>query len=255
MEILKQKENINILIDNNQNFKTDLGWGDSFQEYENDVLKDIINPIENYEMDIYKHEIYDNGSFMINDLWIKFNFFNNISFDDNYNFHTFQNHELFTHTEGFINSFFRIEYYKTENNDLPTKLNRRLVSTKVINVIDGELFLDNSFNEYIYMSLFVGSNIKNKYISNFYWFQDNTILKDTLLDNDTFWLSAKFFNAKNGLIYDFTNKEISNEIEESQDMYFKCVIDKSTNTFKIYDINNNRIGLKNSPITFFEKNG
>ena len=58
MEILKNNTNLNIVINTEQNFRTDLGWQENLAEFEKEVLEDIINPAKNYETVRYIHKPY-----------------------------------------------------------------------------------------------------------------------------------------------------------------------------------------------------
>jgi len=49
MNILRNDSDKNILINNENDFKTDLGWQENAEELEKESLKRIINPIDNYE--------------------------------------------------------------------------------------------------------------------------------------------------------------------------------------------------------------
>jgi hypothetical protein len=254
MEIINNKKEINLIISHDFNSKLDLGWEDNFKEYENDVIKKVINPLENYEMHLFNFNPYLlNSSYLINDLHIKF-FFLKTTYQNNFNNIGFLNKDIYSNSDYFNKSFFRIEYYKTENNALPTKINRRLVSTKIINLTDGELYLDNTIKEMIHLPYYITSTSKNKSINNFYWFQDNTVLNNSNLDYENFWITAKFFNAKDGLIYDFTNKITQNEIDETNDIYFKMVLNDNY-TYSILNFNDNLIGTKQQPLIFYQKNG
>ena len=58
MKIRFNQNNKNLLINKEQNFKTDAGCDENFQSYEDEVLRDIINPVENYETNRYVHKPY-----------------------------------------------------------------------------------------------------------------------------------------------------------------------------------------------------
>lgn len=252
MKIINNKKDVNIIINNIHTNKIDLGWEETFKEYEENVFKEIINPLNNYEMSLFKFNNYlIDDKYKINDLHFSFYFKKN-QYLNNYENIDFLNKDIFVNADYFVKSFFRIEYYKVINDIKPNKLNRRLVSTKVLNLNDGELFLDTSFNEMIYKPYFISSNNKNKSINNFYWFEDKTLFEN--LDYKTFWISVKFFNSKNGIVYDFTNKEISSEINETDDIYYKMILNDNY-TYNFFDTNDNLIGNKLSPIKFYQKNG
>jgi len=94
-----------------------------------------------------------------------------------------------------------------------------------------------------------------------FWFQDDSVLSDSTLSGNTFYMTAKFYNGVDGSIVDFTNSRLLNttEVSEFADLYYKVVINKNNYTYKIYNYDgeqNERIGhgLSNS-INFYEKGG
>lgn len=254
MEIVNKKKDINLLILNDFNSKLDLDWESNFNEYQTEITKKVINPLENYEMSIYNYRQYLlDSKYLINDLHINFLFYNS-TYQNNYTSIGFLNQDIYSNNDYFKKSFFRLEYYKTENNELPSKLNRRLVATKVINLNDGTIFYDQTIKENIFKPYFISSTILNKSINNFYWFTDDTVVKNSNLDNNIFWISAKFFNAKNGYVYDFINKNKQFLIDDTNDIYFKMTLN-SDYTYIIQDMDNYIIGNKQTPITFYQRNG
>ena len=59
------------------NFGTDLGWEENFQEFEQETLKSIINPAENFETVRYIHSGYTSEAGIYqHDIWYEFNFAN-----------------------------------------------------------------------------------------------------------------------------------------------------------------------------------
>jgi hypothetical protein len=74
-------------------------------------------------------------------------------------------------------------------------------------------------------------------------------------------MTAKFFNAKDGSIQDFTNDcfSTSHVIKEENDMYYQVDIDKTDYSYKVYYFNGvvkcDQVGFTDKPINFFEKGG
>ena len=46
MKILTNTNDLNVVLNTEQDFKTDLGWQENLAQFEDEVLKDIINPFE-----------------------------------------------------------------------------------------------------------------------------------------------------------------------------------------------------------------
>jgi hypothetical protein len=82
---------------------------------------------------------------------------------------------------------------------------------------------------------------------------------------NTFFMTAKFFNGKDGSILDFTNHPFSTThvITEEKDMYYQVDFDNYERTYQIYEYSGgtkgNRVGMSNSGLTttidFYEKGG
>jgi hypothetical protein len=93
-----------------------------------------------------------------------------------------------------------------------------------------------------------------------YWFQDDSVLSGTTITGNTFYVTARFFNAKDGSILNFSNKTLSptTNIIESSDMYYKMVIDTSDYSYQFFRYNGttgSRIGRTGDPINFYEAVG
>jgi hypothetical protein len=101
----------------------------------------------------------------------------------------------------------------------------------------GEKFYYNPLRDNIHVPVFMGSNYRNKENMYLFWFQDDTVLSDSTLSGDTFFMSAKFFNAVDGSILDFTTTGLTanQQIVEYRDMYYKIVINKTNYSYKVYN--------------------
>ena len=120
MEILKNSNNLNIVVNSEQSFRTDLGWQDNLAQFEDEILKDIINPSKNYETVRYIHKPYDKTISGITisqtDIWFQFYFATsggtpNYVLDYNPVGISTQENELMMRQA--TESFFRLEFYKT----------------------------------------------------------------------------------------------------------------------------------------------
>ncbi len=255
-----------VLINNSDNFNIDLintndnklGWNDNIIEFENKTIQEIINPIENYEIVRYIHEPYrSSNNITQTDLWIYFYFIdNNGDYMKGLDYSTIgisaaDNIQM---TKRNRVSFFRLDFFKTPNTELPQRTNRKSVFSRNLSIPQGEQIFFSPVNKKLYVPVFTGSNYRNKENMYHYWFEDDSVLNDTLYNNNIFWFSSRFFNTKSGEIIDFTNKPLSTDIiNESNDLYFKMVIEKNNFTYKMFDLNGNRIGTPDNPIKFYQK--
>ena len=88
-----------------------------------------------------------------------------------------------------------------------------------------------------------------------YWLRDFTIL-----NIDTFYVSATFFNGQTGAIKRMSNRcqaELPTNdkynLNEIFDFYYKLSLNYGAYTYEYYDINNgSQIGVKKNPMNWFE---
>ena len=198
MEILKNNTNLNLVINTEQNFRTDLGWEENFADFEKEVLEDIINPGKNYETVRYIHRPYTGGTGLSQcDIWFSFYFISGSTYvqdyySDNVQITTRENELMLRQS---TESFFRLEFYKTPgivNNgvltcDPPTRQNRRFVNSKNLSLPLGEKFYYEPENSgyYIHLPIFTGSNYRNKENMYLFWFDDESTLQDSSLSGTT----------------------------------------------------------------------
>jgi len=261
MKILRNDNDIRLVIDTKQEFKLDAGWEENLIELEEQSLEKIINPIENYETVRYIHQPYlsINGVEQT-DIWYYFYFLNGTGYTNglDYNLVGITPNENTKMLKQSTESFFRLEFFKTPNNEPPDRTNRRLVFAKNLTLPLGERQFYTVLKDLIFVPVFMGSNYKNKENMYLFWFQDDTAFDETTITGNTFWMTAKFYNGKDGTILDFTNKPLlpTDDVVESDDMYYKMVINRDDYSYQIfrYDgITDNRVGESHDPILFYEK--
>jgi hypothetical protein len=265
MKILRNTNDLNLIINGEQFFKNDAGWDDGFNELEKETLKGIINPIENYETMRYIHKPYmSNSGITQTDIWFYFYFLDAMSGYTNgldYSLIGISNVENSLMLKQSTESFFKLEFFKTPNGEPPDRTNRRLVMSRNLSLPLGEKYLYAPLNGYIHLPVFTGSNYRNKENMYLFWFVDDTAFNETNLTGNTFWMTLKFFNAKDGSILDYTTTGLTagQEVDEVSDMYYKMVIDRTDYSYEIYKFDGinvgDRVGLRNNPIVFYEKRG
>lgn len=261
MKILNKNSNFNIPINSEQIFRIDAGWEENARVMEEETLEKIINPIEDYETNRFTHTGYTSEltSLEQNDIWYYFYFLDEDGdYVQNYNAVGIENRENALMLKQTTESFFSLEFYKTVGDALPNRLNRRLVFTKNLSLPTGEKYFYTPFRNDLFMPVFMGSQRKNTENLYFYWFTDESVLDELELTSNVFWVTAKFYNAKEGSVLDFVNKDLSNpdwiagmrgmpdtpirfyekgkagyQVNESTDLYYKVTIDKDNFTYKV----------------------
>lgn len=243
------------------------------EEFENDVIERVINPIEDFEVTRFGHQKWVSDDTSGTNINYNFHFFdrslnitattisNNSDWVTDYNFTSnpiysgisFTNKEIHYYVNSFKRSFFKLDLYDTPNTEtqqlyltiiIPTQQGK----TKQVN-IGGTVpnLVDIRIPQY---SLdYVGD--KEGYF--IYWLKNS----DTL-NFPEFYMSAKFFNAKFGQFVRLTNtpqSQIPNKFNFNPKDYFyyKVNLDYSNYEYSITNIDGTiRYGQNNNPINWFE---
>lgn len=270
MDILKSGDNKKIIVNTELDFKNDAGWHENLQELEDESLRKVINPIDNYETMRYIHEKYamefDPSSYH-NDIWFYFYFYDSTgaTFSNglDYNLAGITYEENSKMLKQSTESFFRLEFYKTPNNEPPDRTNRRFVYAKNLALPLGEKYFYAGIEDYIHIPVFTGSNYRNKENMYLFWFMDDSVFTEANLSGDTFYMTARFFNSKDGSIMNFVNKPmtLNMEVNEQRDTYYKMVINRTgvsgrtDYSYMVYmytGTTGGRFGTLNTPIKFYE---
>jgi hypothetical protein len=220
------KTNDTILtINKSSTFSNDLGWEESFKDVENEILKSIINPIQNYETVRYINEPYVGLAGDVCDIWYFFYFIDSSNTYVNgldYNLAGITSQENALLLKQTVKSFFRLEFYTTPNRET-----QKLVFAKNLSIPLGQKVFDQTIVDQIFIPVFNGNNYRNTENMYLFWFGDDTVFSGT-----TFYMTARFFNSSDGTVTQFLNKNIN-----------------GNNSGLIDD---ERVGSFNTPIKFYE---
>ena len=113
MKILKNNNSQNIIVNNETDFRLDLGWEENLVDFENEVLESIINPATNYETVRYIHTDYQGSAGNQTDIWYSFYFISNSTYIQDYSAPSpnisYRENELMLRQA--TQSFFRLELF------------------------------------------------------------------------------------------------------------------------------------------------
>lgn len=259
MEILRNDSDNKILINTESNFTPNVDWEDNIQQYEQNILKSIINPTINYETSKFTHESYTGSMGILqDDIWFYFYFYSDVYGTGhtgglNYEYVGLSLNENKNLTINTSESFFRLEFYKIPSlsGGILDYNNKKLVFTKNLNIPLGEKVYYTPINDFIYVPVFHGSNYKNEENMTFYWFSDDSAISDPSLTGDTLYMTAKYYNSIDGSIYNFTKTgiTINDKIIESGNTYYKVTLNRNNNTY--YITGSGRYGTSTNPIKFY----
>jgi hypothetical protein len=235
------------------------GRDDSIDNYENEVVREVAGLPFDFEVSRFSHEPYgQNKETKIN---YDFYFFSgnsgqipsstSSSWKVSYLNEGFTPTELYYFANQFTRSFFKLDFYdtkeaKTQKNYFTVILpvQQGLTETATISpykpsiqIKKPSMFLD-----------FVGD--KEGFF--LYWLR-----KKNFLDINTFYMTAKFFDARLGVFVKMMNSPQSTltsnkfNFDTSRYYYYKVVLDYTKNTYQIFDYQNVRIGT-GTPIKWYE---
>lgn len=224
MRIIHRNIDNKIVLNQNTDFSNSLGWEESFKDYEDKILESIINPVQNYETIRYIHEPYSGSTGMVCDIWYYFYFIdssNTYAKGLDYNLAGISPQENALLLKQASKSFFRLEFFTTPNRET-----QKLVFAKNLSIPLGQKVFDQAIFNDIFVPVFNGNNYRNTENMYLFWFGDDTVFSGT-----TFYMTSRFFNADDGTITQFLNKDVN---------------DSSSLT------NNERTGLYSTPVKFYE---
>jgi len=183
---------------------------------------------------------------------INFNFYNGVNLASKLNWNStyltpsnnFLSDDIKFNKNNFNNSFFKLDYY-----DSPFSKSQKLYLTTILQASNGVKSGDIVIPTYL---LDYTENTEGFFI---YWLKDSDIL-----NIDTFYVSATFFNGQTGKIKRMSNRcqaELPTNdkynLNEIFDFYYKLNLNYGTHTYEYYDINNgSQIGVKKNPMNWFE---
>jgi hypothetical protein len=243
-----------------------LGKQDSIEDYETTVLEEIIGTAADFEVSRFSHEEYLPPSDLRTAVNYEFYFYSsgvttvsattpaNVNlWQNSYLAEGFNSAEIYYFSNSFTNSFFKLDFYDT--NDVKNQTN---YFTVIIPTQQGltQTASTSSFQSNVnikkpkYLLDFVGD--KEGFF--FYWLTDTDFL-----DISVFYMSAKFFDAKLGVFVKMMNRpqaDLPSKFIFDGSKYFfnKVTLNYTTKTYKIFDgINpNDRVGTESTPMKWYE---
>ena len=248
---------INIPIEIKWDF---MGKDDSIEIYEKSVIEEIIGTPRDFEILRFSHEEFAN---MRTDVNYEFNFFDNTqatgvnvlnagptSWAPTYLNEGFNSEQIYYYDTPFSKSFFKLDFYDT--NEVATQV---IYFTIIIPVQQG-------FTEKVSISPYIPDVdirtpvFKLDYVGDKEGFFMYWIRKKETIDIKTFYMSAKFFNARVGGFMRMMNTPQSSLtskflFDTNKYFYYRVELDYNKYTYSVYDINNQRVGTS-SAIKWYE---
>ena len=244
-------KNVNIPIELTWDY---LGLDQSIDEYENEMITQVVGVGRDFEVTRFAHsaDTITNST----ELKYRFYFYSGGSMSDTSNWRTdyrsegFTAKEIFYYTNNFSNSFFKLDLY-----DLVDAKRQTNYITIIIPTQQG-LKMDAMMQRTpvtIKKPEFILNYVGDKEGFFIYWLK-----KRNFLDISTFFMTAKFYDAKNGYFTKMMNRSqaiISGDkysFDSNQYFYYRVQLDYKTHEYQIFDTSTNeRVGTT-TPINWYE---
>ena len=241
-----------------------LDRSNAIEKFEREVVSTILGSPEDFEITRFAHDTFNPNSTQT-DINYEFYFYNtgttnsitsvNSNPNDWINSYVtegFNTKEIYYYTKPFTNSFFKLDFYDTP--DTKSQINYFTIIIPVQQgFTTGATISPLTPNVQIKYPKFKLDYVGDKEGFFIYWLRSRSFI-----DIDTFYMTAKFFDAKIGVFVKMMNTPQAllpppTRFNFSGSTYFynKVVLDYDTKTYQVFDRTNQRIGTT-SPIKWYE---
>jgi hypothetical protein len=235
------------------------GRDDSIDEYQDDIITQLIGGAGDFEVFRFDHDVYGvNNESQLN---YDFKFYtgdnttitaSTVTTSDwksTYIGTEFNQDQVYRRLKPFTKSFYKLDFYDTTDTTVQTNY------FTVILPVNGGDVIDMVINQYIGVGKVINPTFTLDFIRNnegffIYWLRSREYI-----DIDTFYMSAKFFNAGSGYWVKMMTQpqvSLSNKFQFNNDLFYnKIKLNYDDKTYQLFDMVGNRIGTGN-PITWYE---
>jgi len=242
-----------------------LGMDMAIEEYEQDIITEVIGVGRDFEISRFAHAPAT-GTTNNTEVNYEFYFYSGGSMSDinnwrvNYLSEGFTPQEVYYYENNFTNSFFKLDFYDTPDEKKQTNYLTVILPTQQGLKMDAQM---QRTLVSIKKPEFILDYVGDKEGFFLYWLK-----KRTFLDIDTFYMSAKFYNAKTGQFtkmmtgrgntpLDLTNgpqaliPDNKYAFDSTQYFYYTVKLDYPTQTYQVLNTYGQRLGT-NLPIKWYE---
>lgn len=233
------------------------GRTDSIDVFEDEVVEQVINPPEDFEVTRFDHMKWLSGSTEKYDINYEFFFLSqtvdisgatSTDWVSDYEDEGFTVSEIYYYSNSFKNSFFKIDFYDTSNPETQKNYVTVILPTQQGDIVEKTL---NGSDVEVRKPKYKLDYVGDKEGFFIYW------LKSTdYIDIKEFYMSCKFFNAKTGQFVRMTNEpqtDFGNKFnfQKSEKFYYKLILDYDNYDYEVQTISGSRVGTETS-IKFYE---
>ena len=224
-----------------------LGLDQSIDEYEADIIKQVTGKYGDFEVTRFAHapikinDPYSNIPFEPTDIQYEFNFFSggslsaSTSWKNNYITEGFTPEEIFYYTNNFSNSFFKLDLY--DNVDEKRQTNYITIILPTQQGLTMDTLMQRTLVK-IKKPYFVLDYVGDKEGYFIYWLK-----KRNFLDISTFFMTAKFYNAKTGYFTKMMNMPQSSIVgdkytfDSTKYFYYRVQLDYDEQNYQVFSMN------------------
>ena len=231
------------------------GRDNAIEEYEKSVVSDVIGQPKDFELTRFTHKKHQksDSTYILYDFYFYSGVSSNVTASTSSNWvnsylytNGFTTMELYNYANSFKKSFFKLDFYDTNNES--TQVNYFTI------IIPTHQGIKTNVNYSYYLSSVDIKTPKFKldYVGDkegffIYWLRETNFL-----NINTFYMTAKFFDAKNGVFIKMMNRPQSSTLgapfgfKPEDYYYYKVEMDYPNRTYEVYDYTNTRIGTTSS---------
>lgn len=239
-----------------------LGLDQSIDEYEGEIIKKVTGGFGDFEVNRFAHapitipDPNSNTPFELTDIQYEFNFHSGNTLDsisawtNNYMSEGFTPQEIYYYTNNFTNSFFKLDLYDNVDEKRQTNYLTIIIPTQQ------GLTMDTIMQRTpvkIKKPYFVLDYVGDKEGFFIYWLK-----KRNFLDITTFFMTAKFYDAKQGFFKKMMNLPQSSltgnkfVFDSTKYFYYRVQLDYENQTYQVFDMHSNQRTGAGTPIKWYE---
>ena len=227
-----------------------LGLDQSIEEYEATIIEQVVGKEGDFEVDRFPNAPYTffntatNQYDEITNIQYEFNFYSggslsaSTSWGCNYQMEGFTTDEIFYYRNNFSNSFFKLDFYDNVDEKRQKNYITIIIPTQQGLTMDAIMQRTPVKIKKPYFDLdYVGD--KEGYF--IYWLK-----KRNFLDINTFYMTAKFYNAKRGYFVKMMNMPQSSiqgdkfTFDSTKYFYYRVEMDYEKRDYKVYNMNSSQ---------------
>ena len=227
-----------------------LGLDQSIDEYEADIIKKVTGNYGDFEVTRFAHapiavsDPFTDNAFEFTDIQYEFNFYSGGTLNDsanwrnNYMSEGFTPDEIYYYTNNFSNSFFKLDLYDNVDEKRQTNYITIIIPTQQGLTMDAIM---QRTPVKIKKPYFVLDYVGDKEGFFIYWLK-----KRTFLDISTFFMTAKFYDAKKGYFVKMMNMPQSSlsgnkySFDNSKYFYYRVELDYEKHDYQVFNMNPNQ---------------